>query len=174
MTKHDFKIHTLDTAPEESRRDLAGVQQKYGRVLNLFAATAESPAALRAYLSLSEIFQRTGLSAVEQQIVILAASVANKCEYCVGAHSRGAKMAGVSEATISAIKQHQPLEDRKLEGLRRMVTAIVEQRGWVADDEVQAFFAHGYTRSQLLDIMVGVSMKTLSNYINHIVDTPAG
>lgn len=174
MTKHEFRIHTVDTAPEAFRRDLSSVQQKYGRVPNLFAVTAESPAALRAYLSLSEIFQSSGLTAVEQQVVILAASVANKCDYCVAAHSRGAKMAGVPDETIAAIKDRKPLQDGKLEALRGMVTAMVEKRGWVPDDEVQAFLKSGYSKSQLLDIMVGVSMKTLSNYINHLVDTPAG
>jgi hypothetical protein len=64
MTKHEFRIHTAETAPEASRRDLSSVQQKYGRVPNLFAGTAESPAALRAYLSLSEIFQGPGLMTV--------------------------------------------------------------------------------------------------------------
>lgn len=174
MTKHDFKIHTVETAPDASRRDLSSVQQKYGRVPNLFAVMAESPAALRAYLALSEIFQGNGLSAIEQQVVILAASVANGCDYCVVAHSRGARMAGVPDDTISAIEGRKPLPDGRHEALRRMVTALVEKRGWVPDQEVQAFLESGYSRSQLLDVMVGVSMKTLSNYINHIVDTPKG
>jgi alkylhydroperoxidase family enzyme len=83
-------------------------------------------------------------------------------------------MAGVPGETIAAIKDSKPLQDAKLEAVRRMVTTAVEKRSWVPDDEVQVFLKSGNSKSQLLDIMVGVSMKTLSNYINHLVDMPAG
>ena len=172
MTKHDFKLHTIETAPEAARKELADVKQKFGRVPNFFAVTAESPAAINAYVSLSNIFRTTGLTPAEQQIVILTVSVENKCGYCVAAHSRGAKMAGVPEDVISAIKAGVPLPDERAEALRRLVSQIVDKRGWLSDADVQAFFGQGYSRSQLLDVMVGVSMKTLSNYINHLADPP--
>ena len=172
MTKHDFKLHTIETAPEAARKDLADVKQKFGRVPNFFAVTAESPAAINAYVSLSNIFRTTGLTPAEQQIVILTVSVENKCGYCVAAHSRGAKMAGVPEDVISAIKAGVPLPDERTEALRRLVSQIVDKRGWLSDADVQAFLGQGYSRSQLLDVMVGVSMKTLSNYINHLADPP--
>lgn len=172
MTKHDFKLHTPDTAPEAARGHLTQVKQRYGRVPNFFAVAAESPAAIQAYLSLAKVFGETGLSPTEQQIVILTASVENKCDYCVAAHSRGAKMAGVPEDVIQAIRDRAPLKDAKTEALHRLASQIVERRGWVSDDEVQNFFKQGYSRSQLLDVIVGVSMKTLSNYINHVSDVP--
>jgi uncharacterized peroxidase-related enzyme len=172
MTKHDFKLHTIETAPEAARNDLADVRQKFGRVPNFFAVAAESPAAIKAYVSLSNILRTTNLTPAEQQIVILTASVENKCGYCVAAHSRGAKMAGVSENEIDAITNKIPLKDPKTEALRRLVSKIVDKRGWVSDAEVRAFLNQGYSKAQLLDVMVGVSMKTLSNYINHLTDPP--
>jgi uncharacterized peroxidase-related enzyme len=172
MTKHDFKPHTLETAPEPSRKDLADIKQKFGRVPNFFAVAAESPAAINAYVSLSDIFRTTALTPREQQIVILTASVENKCGYCVAAHSKGAKMVGVAEDVIDAIRNRTPLNDAKTEALRRLVSQIVDKRGWLSDADVQAFLDQGYSKSQLLDVMVGVSMKTLSNYINHLTDPP--
>ncbi|MDI1346147.1 MAG: carboxymuconolactone decarboxylase family protein [Pseudolabrys sp.] len=172
VTKHDFKLHTLETAPEGSRKSISDVKQKYGRVPNFYAIAAESPAAIQAYAALADIFQATELNATEQNIVILTASVENKCDYCVAAHSRGAKMAGVREDVIKAIADRAPLADQKTEALHRFVTLLVDRRGWLPDDEVQAFLAAGYTKSQLLDVMVGISMKTLSNYINHLSDPP--
>jgi uncharacterized peroxidase-related enzyme len=172
MPKHGFKLHTLETAPLDSRQDLIGVKQKFGRIPNFFAVAAESPAAIDAYVSLSNIFKIAGLTPSEQQIVILTASVENKCEYCVAAHSRGAKMAGVDEATIAAISNRTPLDNPKIEALRRLVSQIVDKRGWLSDADVQAFLDQGYSKSQLLDVIVGVSMKTLSNYINHLTDPP--
>lgn len=173
MTKHDFKLHTAETAPEASKKKLAEIKGKYGRLPNFFAVAAESPAAVNAYTTLSDIFRNTGLTPVEQTIVILTASVENKCGYCVAAHSRGAKMAGVPDEVIRAIKERSPLADAKTEALRRVVSQIVEKRGWLSDGEVQNFLNSGYNKSQLLDVIVGVSMKTLSNYINHLADPPA-
>ena len=173
MTKHDFRLHTLDTAPEASRNGLEQVKRKFGRVPNFFAVAAESPAAVNAYLSLSNIFRTTALTPAEQQIVILTASVENKCEYCIAAHSRGARAAGVPENVIKAITARNLLDEPKAEALRRLVSQIVEKRGWLSDADVQAFLGSGYTKAQLLDVMVGVSMKTLSNYINHLTDPPS-
>lgn len=172
MTKHDFRLHTIETAPDASRQRLEEAKQKFGRVPNFFAVAAESPAAINAYASLATIFRSTALTPAEQQIVILTASVENKCEYCVAAHSKGAKMAGVSDDVIKAIEDRVSLADPKTEALRRFVSQIVEKRGWLSDADVQAFLGQGYSRAQLLDIMVGVSMKTLSNYINHLSDPP--
>ena len=172
MTKHDFKLHTIETAPDASRKDLADVKQKFGRVPNFFAIAAESPAAINAYVSLSNIFPTTALTPVEQQIIILTASVENKCAYCVAAHSKGAKMAGVAEETIRDVKERVPWKDAKLEALRSIVSQIVAKRGWLSEDDIRDFLERGYSMSQLLDVIVGVSMKTLSNYINHIADPP--
>lgn len=124
-------------------------------------------------MSLSNIFRTTALTPTEQQIVILTASVENKCEYCVAAHSRGARAAGVPENVIKAITARNLLDEPKAEALRRLVSQIVEKRGWLSDADVQAFLGSGYTKAQLLDVMVGVSMKTLSNYINHLTDPPS-
>src|SRR6516225_6607982 len=148
MTKHDFKLHTLETAPEPSRKDLTDIKQKFGRVPNFFAVTAESPAAINAYVSLSNIFRTTALTPSEHQIVILTASVENKCNYCIAAHSRGAKMAGVPEDVIDAIKDRVPLKDTKTEALRRLVSQIVDKRGWLSDADIQAFLGQGYSKSQ--------------------------
>lgn len=172
MTKHDFRLHSIDTAPEASRKNLEQVKLKFGRVPNFFAVAAESPAAVDAYVSLSNIFRTTGFTPAEQQIVILAASVENKCAYCIAAHSKGAKAAGVSDDVIRAVVSSAPLADARLEALRKIVSQIVERRGWLSDADVTMFLSHGFTKAQLLDVMVGISMKTLSNYINHLTDPP--
>lgn len=123
-------------------------------------------------MSLSNIFRTTEFTPAEQQIVILAASVENKCEYCIAAHSKGAKAAGVPDDVIRAVVNRAPLGDARLEALRKVVSQIVERRGWLSDADVTKFLGHGFTKAQLLDVMVGISMKTLSNYINHLTDPP--
>jgi AhpD family alkylhydroperoxidase len=109
---------------------------------------------------------------VEQQLILATVSIANSCEYCVAAHSGGLKMAGLPDAERDALRSGRRLKDDKLEALRAFVTAIVANRGWVKQPELQRFLDAGYTREQVLETLVGISMKTLSNYANHMAHTP--
>lgn len=89
----------------------------------------------------------------------------------MGAHSVLADMADVPKAVTDALRAGQPLPDPRLEALRRFTTAVVEARGWVDKAEVAAFQEAGYDAQQVLEVVLGVGMKTLSNYTNHIAGT---
>jgi uncharacterized peroxidase-related enzyme len=168
----DFPLHTIDSAPQESRQKLEAVQSRMGFLPNLFANLAESPAALEAYLTLSEVLGKTALSAPEQQILLLSASVENGCEFCVAAHSAGARKAGASEAVVAAVRDGAQVPDSRLGALAAFTQAVVRERGWVGDEAIEPFLAAGFTRQNVLDVVLGVSLKTLSNYTNHITGTP--
>jgi uncharacterized peroxidase-related enzyme len=168
----DFKIHTIDTAPAAAKDILTAVRKKYGFVPNLMGEFAEVPAALKAYVTLSELLSQTSLNPVEQQVVLAAVSIANGCEYCVAAHSAGLKAAGLAADQLDALRSGKPLTDFKLEALRTFATAIIERGGRVKRTEFQQFLDAGYRREQLFEILIGIAMKTLSNYANHIAGTP--
>ena len=82
-----FIFHSAESAPEGSKAILDSARKKMGFVPNLYAGLAESPEILKAYVAISETFNKTSLTAREQQVVLLAVSVENGCEFCVGAHS---------------------------------------------------------------------------------------
>ena len=167
----DFTLYTPDDAPGQSGDLLADVQQKMGFLPNLYGMMAESDATLEAYLTLSKLVSKTSLSPAEQQLVLLAASVENGCTYCVAAHSSGARMAKLDKPVIEALRTGQPIEDARLQALRAFTEAVVVRRGHVKA-EVDAFLAAGYSKQNVLEILLCVAMKTLSNYTNHLVDTP--
>ncbi len=167
-----FPIHSLDTAPDASKPILAATQKKIGFVPNLFRVMAEAPAAIEAYATLMDLFERTSFTAAEKQTVILAISYVNKCEYCMAAHSTVAAMQKVPAEVIESLRNGTPLEDPRLEALARLAREIVETRGWPSEEAKSAFYAAGFTAAQYLEVVLGVSMKTLSNYINHAADTP--
>ncbi len=158
-------------APEPARTTLADVQKKYGFVPNLYRAFANAPAALDAYRSVADIFGRTSLTPTERNVVLLAASRENGCEYCVAVHSTVADMQQDSGAVTSAIRDAEPVADRRLEALRRLTQALVWGRGR-AEPEVRAFIEAGYRPAQVLEVLVGIMLKTLSNYTNHLVSPP--
>jgi len=167
-----FTIHTVDSAPAASRETIEAVQKKYGFLPNLLGELAAAPAALKAYTTLSELLSQTSLSPVAQQVVLVAASMANGCHYCVAAHTAGLKMAWLADDQIDALRAGRSLADSKLEALRVFTISVVERRGRIGDADLQRFFDAGYAKEQVFEILLGVAMKTLSNYSNHIADTP--
>lgn len=168
----DFNVHTLDTAPEKSVKLLEAVQQSAGFVPNLLGIMAESPAVAEAYTTLGRIFSKTSLTPVEQQVTLLAINRYNECDYCMAAHSMIASAQKVPADVIRAIRDDQPIDDEQLEALRRFATQIVDKRGWVKDADISAFLSAGYTQAQVLEVILAVSYKTLSNYTNHVAETP--
>lgn len=166
-----FETYTLQTVPEEGRPILEKVDKAYGFVPNLMGKMIEAPALAKAYLDIGETFSETSLSPVEQQVVLLTVSRHNKCEYCVSAHSVIADMGKVPEDVIDALRDDNPIADEKLEALRKFTLAVVDKQGWLAEADLDAFFDAGYGRQQVLEVLVGVAMKTMSNYVNHIAGT---
>ena len=169
-----FPIHTLETAPQGSRESLAKFTENFGFLPYIAGAFAESPASLNGLLVFMSAFgaKEMSLSPVERQIVLLAASALNRCEYCTAAHSMIASGRGVSRAEIKNLQGGLPLEDHKLEALRRFTETIVEQRGWASDVDLKSFFEAGFTKAQVFEVIFGVALKTLTNYANHVAKTP--
>ncbi|MCK0746017.1 carboxymuconolactone decarboxylase family protein [Chromohalobacter nigrandesensis] len=168
----EFTLHTVDSAPQEAKARLEGAQQKMGFLPNLFAKMAEAPALLEAYQTLDEIYSRTSLTPAQQQVALLAISSVNGCKFCVAAHTGGAQAAKVPEGDIEKLRELQNPDDPKLNAVARFAKHLVQARGWAKDDEVKAFLEAGFEKQQLLELVIAVSLKTLSNYTNHIAGTP--
>ena len=168
----EFSVHDKNTAPEGASEALQGAETAFGFIPNLLGVFAESPAVLEAYLHLGKLLGKTSFSETEQQVALLAISRFNDCRYCVAAHSAIAGMQRVSPAVVNAIREDRPIDDSRLETLRAFTTAMVEKRGWVTAAEVDNFLAAGFTKANVLDVVLAVSFKTLSNYTNHVAATP--
>ena len=167
-----FPVHSSETAPDASKPILDTVQKKFGFVPNLFRVMAEAPAAAEAYLTVMDIFESSSLSSAEQQTVLLSASFVNKCDYCMAAHTVVAGMMKVPAEIVEALRAGATLPDAKLNALAVLTRSIVETRGWPDEAAKAAFFAAGYGAREYLEVVVGVTVKTLSNYVNHAADTP--
>ncbi len=164
----DLQPLDRNTAPEGSRDTLDAVAGKLGFVPNVLGVMAHSPAALKAYVTMDQLLAESSLSAAEKTVVLLTASLGNGCGYCMAAHSAGAPLPA---RTLEALRAGKPVsDDARLEALRRFTAKIVDKRGWVEDADVAAFVDAGFEPAQVLDVLTAVSMKTLSNYTNHIVE----
>lgn len=133
---------------------------------------AEAPALLRGYFTLNDIFEQSSFSPGECQVVSLCISAWNRCHYCVPAHSVLAKAAKVPPEVVAAIREDHSIPDKKLEGLRHFINTMLEKQGRPNERDLQAFYETGYTQANVLEVILGIGLNTLSNYTNHIANTP--
>lgn len=167
-----FTIHNSKTAPDGSKPFIEQAQKQFGMVPNLIGLLAESPVAVETYLTLSGLFSRSSFSPTERNLVWLTINYENECHYCMAAHTGIAKSEKVDQNIIDAIRTGESIADPRLQALRVFTSSVVVNRGWIDESEVDAFLAAGFTRENVFDVLVGVAHKVLSNYSNHIAETP--
>lgn len=172
MTTNGFTIHDIKTAAPESAVLLEQIQKGWGFVPNLHRVLAESPAALEAYGALWAIAEKTGFTAIERNVAYMAIIYENECTYCMAGHTNLSRMAKVGDAVIAAVREGRPIADPRLEALRAFAATVTRNRGVVTPAEVEAFKAAGYDNRAMLDILVLAATKLISNYTNHLADTP--
>jgi uncharacterized peroxidase-related enzyme len=167
-----FTLHDTNTAPAPSADILNGVQKAWGFVPNLHRVLAQSPAALKAYSTLWGIAEKTSFTPQERNIVYLAIIYENECTYCMAGHTNLSRMAKVEPEAISAVREGRPIADARLEALRQFAAKVTRNRGVVSEADVAAFKTAGYENRAMLDVLVLAATKLISNYTNHLAQTP--
>ena len=165
---------TIEDAAPKARMGLQQAQEKMGFIPNMYARMANSPGLFDTYQQGYAVFRaESGFTPAEQEVVFLTISRVNGCEYCMAAHSFVAdKMSNVPRAVTDAIRNGTEIPDERLSALAKFTRVMVEQRGLPKTRDVEAFLAARYTERQILEIILAISIKTLSNYANHIFHTP--
>ena len=167
-----LKIHNIETAPEGSKALLEQSLKSNGMIPGLHGVLAGAPGLLEAYQSIHKLFTDSSFNKDELTVVWQTINIEHACHYCVPAHTAIAKMMKVDDAITEALRNETPLKDAKLEALRAMTLAIVRNRGHVSQQNLNTFYAAGYEERQVLEIILGLSQKIISNYTNHIANTP--
>lgn len=164
----------VETAEPRAREILEATRQQMKMIPNMYAFMANSPGALETYRDGYRRFREgSGFTPAEQEVVFLAISVENGCEYCVAAHSRIADTTSrVPRAVTEAIRGRAEIPDPKLRALADFTRAMLLKRGRPSPEDVRAFLEAGYDERQVLEIVLAIAVKTISNYTNHLFDTP--
>lgn len=168
----DFPKHDEKSAPEKSRPLLEGSRKTFGMIPGLHAVMAEAPGVLEGYKKLHQLVLDSSFDNNEKTVVWQTINVEHACHYCVPAHTGIAKMMEVSDDIINALRDETPLPKDRLEALRTFTLAVVRKRGEVNREDLDAFYGAGYRHRQVLEVVLVVSQKVMSNYINHIAETP--
>lgn len=176
QAEHKLALPTLnaDQAEPLARKRLQEAQAKMGFVPNMYRVMANSPGLLDTYIHGYELFrEKSGFTPQEQEVVLLAISRENGCTYCVAAHSFVAdKMSGVPEEVTNAIRDGRAIPDARLAALHDFTRTMVAKRGLPSRADVRAFLTAGYSERQILEVVLAIAVKTLSNYANHLFRTP--
>lgn len=167
-----FTLHDLNSAPAAAKPLLEGSQKAFGMIPGLHAVMAEAPGLLEGYQILHSLFDNSSLSADEKTVVWQTINVEHACHYCVAAHTGIAKSMKVSDEISNALRDETQLPNAKLEALRDFTLAMVRQRGELEEKQVQDFYAAGYSQQNVLEVILGLSQKVMSNYTNHVAQTP--
>lgn len=146
-----------------------------GTVPNLYATFAHSESALAAYLALQAA--KSSINGKAREVVNLVVSQVNGCEYCLAAHTVIGKMTGFSSEQMLEIRGGTAAFDAKLDALARLAKSITARQGHPDPALVEAFLAAGWTKANLVDLIVAIGDKTITNYLHGTtlvpVDFPA-
>ena len=161
---------TIDNAPEASRPVLERVKANFGRVPNIFATLAHSPAALQALTGIFGALEKASISAKAHEAIALLVGQSHGCKYCTAAHGAKAKMAGATPQEIIGFRKGRS-PDPKIQALLTLADTMVKNRGRLDDADVQAARDAGLTDAEMLETVAIVACNTLTNYINALVQT---
>jgi alkylhydroperoxidase family enzyme len=168
----DFTLHDETNAPADAKPLLEKSKAAFGMLPGLHAVMAEAPGLLDAYQRVHELFVNSSFDKDELTVVWQTINVENECHYCVPAHTGIAKSMGVDDAITDALRNETPLPNAHLEALRDFTLKLVRDRGFVSDEDTQTFLDAGFTKRQILEVVLGYSQKIMSNYTNHLAKTP--
>lgn len=160
-------LHTLETAPADSRPFVEKAIANNGFLPNLIGVLANSPQALETYLTVSGINAKTSLTLAEREVVQITAARIHGCDFCVAGHTAVAlKKANLPVEQVRALQQGSATGDARLDAVAQFAQAVIAKRGAVDDAAYRAFIDAGYNEQQALEVVLGISLATLCNFAN--------
>ena len=167
-----FPLFDENTAPETAQSLLAKTKEEFKMIPNLERTMALSPTLLESYVTCWSLFSKTSLSPIERQIVYQTANFENECDYCVPWHTLLAKQVKMPKEDIEALRTGAKLSNQRYEALRVFTQSLIRTQGKIVRSELDAFMQAGYVPQQALEVILGIAIKTMSNYTNSITGTP--
>lgn len=165
----EFKVPTKNEVSETNQQIFDNLNKALGFVPNLYATIAYSDNGLKRYLDYQNA--KTSLSNKEKEVVNLIVSQINGCVYCQSAHTVLGKMNGFDEDQIRDIRAGQS-ENPRLNALVKLAADLTENRGRASEEHLEEFFEQGYTRENLVDVILQISDKVAMNYLHNLTQIP--
>lgn len=159
-----FQLHTIATAPAKSRPVLEALQQAFGVIPNVAGEIANSPVLATGFIGLFQNVHAGTFSEAEIQVLLLTNAVTNRSEWAAAFHTALALNEGLAEADVAAIREGRLPGVPRHAALSRLARALIEQRGQIAEADVDRFVSAGFEPAQALELVGVVAASTITNY----------
>jgi len=161
-----FTVPTRADVSETNQGIFDNLQKMLGFTPNLYAYFAKSETALADYVTFQN--RKSTLRAKEREVINLVTSQINGCRYCQSAHTAISKMNGFTEEQILEIRSGSASFDAKLDALAKFTKSVVENHGRATEGAKNNFFDAGYTEGNMVDTVIVIGDKIISNYIHNL------
>jgi len=165
-----FTVPTREQVSTENQLIFDKLHQQVGFVPNMYAFFAHSPTALRDYLTLQG--RRSSLRSKEREVINLVVSQHNDCQYCLAAHTQMGSINGLTEQQMLEVRAGRASFDAKLDALAQLTLATVSSHGKPSPTRVTALLEAGYTSENLVDVIMVIGDKIMTNYLHGITGVP--
>lgn len=166
----NYPIHTIASAPEASQQSLEALHSAFGLIPNLAATMASAPSLVNTFVAGFGQLSGSGFTGGERQVLLLSNAVANGSSWPVAFHSTMALKEGVARTEVDAIRGGRTPGDPRLAALSTVTRRLIETRGHLDREDVDAFLAAGFDQAQLLDVVTGVALSAMANYTANVAD----
>jgi alkylhydroperoxidase family enzyme len=163
-----YPVHTIESAPAQSKPVLQQLQQAFGLVPNIAAAMAASPVLINGFIGLFERVHASSLTEPQIQTLLLTNAVTNASEWAVAFHTALALKQGVHPADVEAIRHGSLPNDVGLASLSTLARTLIEKRGHLAESDQRRFFEAGFSSEQILEVIAVVAASTITNYTGSV------
>ncbi|MFM0128450.1 carboxymuconolactone decarboxylase family protein [Paraburkholderia sediminicola] len=167
-----FHIHTIESAPEQSRPVLRQLEQNFGLIPNIAGAMAESPVLIGGFIGIFQKVHAGTFTEAQIQTLLLTNAVTNACSWAVAFHTALALKEGLSPADVEAIRDGRAPADCKHAALSTLTKTAIEKRGHLGDNDVNSFLEAGFREDQVLEVLTVLAASTITNYAGNITKPP--
>ena len=167
-----FPIHTIESAPEQSKPSLEALQSVFGIIPNIAGAMTTSPVLIGSLVGLFGKVHGGSFSEEQIQIVLLTNAVTNACSWAVAFHSFLAVKEGVDATDVDAIRERRTPRSAKNTALSTLARTLIEKRGHLNDKDMSAFLDAGFGKDHLLEVIAIVAASTITNYTGNVTNPP--
>ncbi|RPA67788.1 carboxymuconolactone decarboxylase family protein [Aquiflexum sp.] len=162
----NFKVPTLEEVSEKNKGILTAIKNQVGFVPNIYATYAYSENALERYTTFAN--GKTTFNNKEKEVINLVVSQVNGCEYCQAAHTAIGKMNGFTDEQVISLRKGEAPFNEKFDALVKTAKAITLKKGRIEDEVLEIFFDAGYTKENLVDLIVAIGEKTTTNLLHNV------
>ena len=172
MTEVPFPDLTPESAPPGARRTLEATTRHLGYLPVALARMATSPQLMDGFLKTSGLFESSTLDPVAREVLVMTMAVRNGCHICVAMHTASLTRLGADAELIAALRDGRPAADGRLAAMQAFTLEVLETAGAVDDEQLAAFYRHGYTARNALEVVLGIGAYTMSTLANRMTRSP--